>query len=95
MVRRPWQFDGNGRNEAQGFKSRKKTELFRMHTKTVVAIAVIFLVPELPYGLYYLVTVSLGHSEKAILPLKVNRLYLRDLDGSELSFKLGSGSIVC
>ena len=74
MVRRLRRFDENGQSEAKGLKSRKKTEHFRMLTKTVVAIVVIFLVPELPYGLFYLITVSLGHSDKAILPLKVNRL---------------------
>ena len=74
MVRRLRRFDENGRSEAKGLKSRKKTEQFRMLTKTVVAIVVIFLVPELPDGLFYLVTVSLGHSDRAILPLKVNRL---------------------
>lgn len=56
------------------FKTRKKAEQFRTLTKTVIAIVIIFLVPELPYGFFYLLTVSLGHSEKAILPLKVNRL---------------------
>lgn len=74
MVRRLRRFDEYDRNEASGLKSKKKTEQFRMLTKAVVAIVVIFLVPELPYGLFYLVTVSLGHSGKAILPLKVNRL---------------------
>ena len=76
MVRRLRRFDESGRGEmeALGLKSRKKTEQFRMLTKTVIAIVVIFLVPELPYGLFYLVTVSLGHSNQAILPLNVNRL---------------------
>ena len=73
MVRRLRMFDEHDQNQAT-FQSRKKTEQFRVLTKTVIAIVVVFLIPELPYGLFYLVTVSLGHSDRAILPLQVNRL---------------------
>ncbi|XP_060567704.1 sex peptide receptor-like [Ruditapes philippinarum] len=51
---------------------RKQTQ--RNVTIVVILIVVIFLVPELPYGIFYLMTVSLNHSGKRIFPLRTNRL---------------------
>ncbi|KAL3861147.1 hypothetical protein ACJMK2_007216 [Sinanodonta woodiana] len=41
----------------------------------VVCIAIIFLLPEIPYGIFLLVTVIKKHSEKDILPLRDNRIF--------------------
>ena len=55
-------------------QSRKNAEQNRILTKTVIAIVVLFLIPEFPYGIFYLITLSLRHAGKMILPLKTNRL---------------------
>lgn len=73
MVRRLRMLDRNRPNEVT-LQSRKRTEQVRMLTKMVVAIVVIFLVPEFPYGIFYLITASLGHSGEMIFPLSTNRL---------------------
>ena len=73
MVKRVRVFDTRCHSEAT-LQSRKKSEQSRILTMTVVAIVVIFLVPEFPYGIFYLITVSLRHSGRTILPLKINRL---------------------
>lgn len=43
-------------------------------TLVVLLVVVIFLVPELPYGIFYLITVSLRHAGKRIFPLETNRI---------------------
>ncbi|KAH3822069.1 hypothetical protein DPMN_123839 [Dreissena polymorpha] len=40
----------------------------------VLLIVVIFLIPELPYGLFYFLTMVLIHSGQKILPLMTNRI---------------------
>ena len=55
-------------------QSRKRMEKKRSATIVVILIVVIFLIPELPYGVFYLITVSLRHGDKEIFPLKTNRL---------------------
>ncbi|XP_052759625.1 sex peptide receptor-related protein 2-like [Mya arenaria] len=52
---------------------REKKERARKITLVVVLILVIFLVPELPYGIYFLITMILKLVKGKILPLKTNR----------------------
>lgn len=52
----------------------KRQQNQRNITIVVILIVVIFLVPELPYGIFYLITVSLRHAGKRIFPLQTNRL---------------------
>lgn len=52
----------------------KRPQYQRNITVVVILVVVIFLVPELPYGLFYLTTVSLRHAGKRIFQLRTNRL---------------------
>ncbi|KAH3827439.1 hypothetical protein DPMN_129376 [Dreissena polymorpha] len=53
---------------------RRRREQNRNMTIAVLLIVVIFLIPELPYGLFYLLTMILIHSGQKILPLRTNRI---------------------
>ncbi|XP_045163028.1 sex peptide receptor-like [Mercenaria mercenaria] len=55
-------------------RADKRSQNQRNVTLVVIFVVVIFLVPELPYGIFYLITVSLRHAGKRIFPLRTNRL---------------------
>lgn len=52
----------------------RRKERNRKVTLVVVLIVLIFLIPELPYGIFYLMIVTLRHSNKNIFPLRTNRI---------------------
>lgn len=52
----------------------KKRRKHRNLTIVVVLIVAIFLVPELPYGIFFMITLCLRHTGQDILPLRTNRL---------------------
>ncbi|XP_045163050.2 sex peptide receptor-like [Mercenaria mercenaria] len=55
-------------------RAGRRRQKQRSLTLIVLLVVVIFLVPELPYGIFYFITVSLRHAGKRILPLRTNRL---------------------
>ncbi|KAK3581320.1 hypothetical protein CHS0354_016166 [Potamilus streckersoni] len=56
-------------------QSRERDQQNKRASTIVVCIAIIFLIPEIPYGVFLLVTVLRKHSGKEILPLRENRLF--------------------
>lgn len=54
--------------------STRKQEDKKVVTVVVILIVTIFLIPELPYGLFYLITLFLTHSNRRIFPLETNRI---------------------
>lgn len=52
----------------------RRKERNRKATLVVVLIVLIFLIPELPYGIFYLMIVFLRHSKQNIFPLRTNRI---------------------
>lgn len=52
----------------------RRKERNRKLTVAVVLIVLIFLIPELPYGIFYLMIVSMQHSNQQIFPLRTNRI---------------------
>ena len=59
--------------EEQTSINRRK-ERNRKVTLVVVLIVLIFLIPELPYGIFYLMIVFLRHAQQNIFPLRTNRI---------------------
>ncbi|KAH3829197.1 sex peptide receptor-related protein 2-like [Dreissena polymorpha] len=54
---------------------RRQKEQNRNTTIAILLIVVIFLIPELTYGLFYLLTMILKLSVQRILPLRTNRIF--------------------
>ena len=59
-----------------------KANLERRHQESkrisciVIAVVIVFLIPEIPYGIFLLVQVSLTHAKKDLLELKTSRLII-------------------
>ncbi|KAK3581317.1 hypothetical protein CHS0354_016162 [Potamilus streckersoni] len=56
-------------------QSRERDQQNKRVSIIVVCIAIIFLIPEIPYGIFLLVTVIKRHGGQDILPLRENRLF--------------------
>ncbi|KAK3581315.1 hypothetical protein CHS0354_016160 [Potamilus streckersoni] len=56
-------------------QSRERNQQNKRASIIVVCIAIIFLIPEIPYGVFLLVTVLKSHSGPEILPLRENRIF--------------------
>jgi len=54
--------------------TRRTRQQSRKITLVVIAIVVIFLIPELPFGIFYLMTMIFKHTKNNILPLRTNRI---------------------
>ncbi|KAL3861534.1 hypothetical protein ACJMK2_007563 [Sinanodonta woodiana] len=55
-------------------QNRERDQQNKRASIIVVCIAIVFLIPEIPYGIFLLVTVIKKHSSNYILPLEANRL---------------------
>ncbi|KAK3589535.1 hypothetical protein CHS0354_041660 [Potamilus streckersoni] len=53
--------------------SSAEEQKHKILTKVVVIISIIWLIPEIPYGIYYLIVVGQIHNGQSIFPLEINR----------------------
>jgi len=57
-------------------KMNKRDRESRRITIVVCAVVIVFLIPEIPYGVFLLINVILHHSKQNLLPLETNRLLI-------------------
>ncbi|KAL3861194.1 hypothetical protein ACJMK2_007246 [Sinanodonta woodiana] len=63
----------NNCTSSNSMSSSAKEHKNKILTKVVVIISIIWLIPEIPYGIFYLIVVGKIHNGKSIFPLEVNR----------------------